>query len=139
MLAGSAEADNNMIQLYDCTCSGYVQTYQCTVLGAGTTIWQGSAFNCSQAQNKIELRHSEYKSPQRATGQCNDRAVEAESAGIVNNCHVSLLNVTVGEEMDGETIECVHRDIESNTTQIGEIRLDITQGINRNIVYYYDS
>ena len=99
LLAGSGDAGSSLIQFHDCTCPGYVQIYQCSVFGGGTTIWQGSAFtNCLRGLNSIELRHSAYADSQGAMGQCNDGAIMAKSAGVVNGSYVSLLNITVGEE-----------------------------------------
>ena len=88
--------ENEFVQLYDCNCIGYQQVYQCTVFGAGFTVWQGSAFECPQLHNEIRLRHSEYAPMNSgATGVCNDGAISAGSVVSTNNYYTSILNVTV--------------------------------------------
>ena len=46
------------MQLYDCTCDGHPQIYECTAFGGGFTDWQGSAFDCEGNQNMVRLRHT---------------------------------------------------------------------------------
>ena len=54
----------------------------------------------------------------------------ARSVGVVNgSCYVSILNVTVGEEMDNRTIECARHDLSSQTNTTYGVNLDIIQGM----------
>ena len=117
-----------LIQLNDCTCLGYTQTFECTVFGGGLTIWKSSAFSgCEQFENEIRLRHSQFTNSQsQATGQCNDGTVVATSMGVSENCYTSQLNVTVRQEIVNETIECI-RDMQG-TTIVGQRTLSLTQG-----------
>ena len=113
------------MQLYDCTCDGHSQIYECTVSGGGFTIWQGSAFDCEQNHNMVRLRHTAYATE--AVGDCNDRAIMASSIGVSNNdYYTSMLNITVGQEMNNETVDCVHHDTQGRTTIIGQKALMIT-------------
>ena len=115
------------MQLFECTCVGYTQIYECTVLGGHLTIWQGSAFECD-SDNFIRLRHSAYGTGAGVNGECNDGAMVARSVGVSANHYTSMLNITVGHEMINKTIECLHRDIQGNTSTIGQAVLRITEG-----------
>ena len=114
-----------LVQLDDCTCLGYTQTFQCKVFGGGLTIWKGSAFSdCEQFEDEIRLRHSQYTS--QATGQCNDGTIVATSTDVSGNCYTSQLSVTVRQEIINETIECIRAM--QNTTRVGQRVLSLTQG-----------
>ena len=95
-------------------------TYECTVVGTlyGTTVWRGSAFNCISGE--ISLIHSLYteSAHRRARGQCNNGSIIAQSLGINDGCYISQLSVTVGADVIGKTIECVH-DSGGITTVVG--------------------
>jgi hypothetical protein len=120
------EEGSMLVQLDDCTCLGYNQTFECTVFGGGFTIWHGSAFsNCQR--NEIQLRHSVYATSQ-ATGQCNGGEIVARSVEVSENCYISQLNVIVGREIINETIECAHSGTQHKTTSIGQRTLNLTQG-----------
>ena len=121
------ENKNNFVQLYDCTCLGHTQIFECTVCGPGFTVWQGSALQCQASE--IRLRHSQFINSQ-VTGECNDGAIAAWSVGSQNGCYVSVLTVDIGMEMVNQTIECVYYDnVQSSSTTVGETRLIITEGI----------
>ena len=117
------EEGSMLVQLNDCTCLGYTQTFECTVFGGGFTIWHSTAFsNCQR--NEIQLRHSVYTTSQ-ATGQCNRGEIVAKSVGVSENCYISRLNVSIGLEIINETIECVHSDTQHLTTSIGQRILNL--------------
>ena len=122
----AGNSSNDFVHLFECTCVRYTQIYECTVFGGGFTIWQGSAFECNQNQNLIRLRHSKYDTG--AMGSCNDGAVVASSVGVSGSHYMSMLNITERHEMINETIECVHRDIQGNSSTIGQAVLRITEG-----------
>ena len=88
-------------------CPGDVLMYNCTINGAGSTIWSGSAFDCEMRNDEIILRHSQFESG--SSGNCNDGAVTAQSLGVVDNtCFSSQLSVTVNLEMNNKTVQCAH-------------------------------
>ena len=116
---------NALIQLNDCTCLGYTQTFECNVFGAGITIWQGTAFDCQR--NEIRLRHSQYINSQ-ATGECNGGTVVARSVGFTENCYTSQLSVAIGQEIVNDTIECIYIDTQDVSTIVGQKKISITQG-----------
>ena len=102
------------------------QTFECTAFGGGLTTWQGTAFDCLEQKNKIELRHSEYRNSQ-ANGVCNNGAITAISTGISDGCYVSQLNVTIREEMINKTIKCVHYDTGRRDIIVGQKILTTTE------------
>ena len=96
--------------------------YECRVLGPGTTHWEGSAFH-TDCGNSIILRHSQFSS-QSAGGSCNNGGIVGHSVGIVDQCFVSQLNVTIESSLNGATVSCIYvsegqrRDIGNNTIVI---------------------
>lgn len=91
----------------ECICSGDTVSYKCTVMGRGTTLWQGSAFrDC--ASNHIALLHSQFTSDEGAYGTCNNGAIVGWSIAVEDDCYTSQLNVTISTELDGSNVECVY-------------------------------
>ena len=96
--------------LSDCVCPGHELMLECTVVGAGSTVWWGSAFDCPASANEISLRHSKFGS---GTSQgCNGiigRSINttSDSDGIK---YISQLIVQLDENdtLEGRTVECVH-------------------------------
>ena len=79
---------STLVQLNDCTCLGYTQSFECTIFGAGVTIWGSSTFvNCENEY--IRLRHSRFLAGSRVTAdnKCNDGAVIASSIGESEGCY----------------------------------------------------
>ena len=87
------------------SCPGDVLTIECTIMGRGATVWQGTAFQCGSS---IILRHSQFGGSYNSIWTCNDGAIVAQALGIVNNSYVSQLNVTVSLELNNTTVECWH-------------------------------
>ena len=117
---------NTFIEVYDCTCLGHTQIFECTACGPGFTVWQGSALQCQP--NEIRLRHSQFNSE--AHGHCNDGAIVARSVGSQGECYTSMLSVTVGQEMVDRTIECAYYNIQTGKLIIiNQATLRLTQGM----------
>ena len=93
-----------------CVCPGDILTYECTVMGAGTTVWAGNAFNCPSYDNEISLLHSRFMSDNVYYHTCNNGAIVARSLSVDGNNYTSQLNVTVTPETIGKTIECHYDD-----------------------------
>jgi hypothetical protein len=110
---------NNTLQVpenVDCACPGEVLTYTCNIAGGGTTLWTGSAFDCSSTSDEIRLRHSTFASGG-TSGSCNNEAMRARSIGLSNgNCYTSELSVTVSTSFNGRTIECIYNTGTSERT-----------------------
>ena len=135
LIAGIEDNSSSLTHLSDCTCLGYVQTFECVVFGAGITIWQGTGFDFPCV---IQLRHSQYNNS-RAIGDCNDGAIIASSVGVLGDRYISQLNVTITQEMTNETIKCMHEDILGNRSIIGrKTLLSITTGNYCNSTWYHN-
>ena len=91
-------------------CSGDLLTLQCSALGAGITVWEGSAIlECYGTNtNTISLSHSGYNLPDKPRRVCNNGAIVARAIGVDGNNYTSQLNVTVSAEVNNKTVECVH-------------------------------
>ena len=114
----------------ECICPGHDLTFECSILGNGVTVWQGSAFDCGSSSNQILLSHSRFEG---ATGHCNNRAIVASSIDVLpgtgDQCFISQLNVAVTDAMRNKTVECFH--IQPNlqlSAVIGNITLIFTTG-----------
>ena len=121
---------NGLTTKSTCTCLGYNVMFECTVFGGYgvTTVWKGTAFNCSNGLNEISLIHSRFPTEEGAHGSCNNGKIKGQSLWIENNYYISQLNVLVSFEMLGETIECIHDDgIKEDL--IGRITITSTTGL----------
>ena len=88
------------------SCPGDVLTIECTTMGSGATVWQGTAFQCDY--DEIVLRHSQFGGSHNPIGYCNNGAIVAQGLGVVNNSYISQLNVTVSLELNNTTVDCMH-------------------------------
>ena len=91
-----------------CVPEGDTVVYQCTVTdttGGLSTIWQGTAFNCSDIGNEIFLAHSRYG--MNLILRCSNGALVGEGIGNNGNDYTSQLSVIVNSDLNGTTIECV--------------------------------
>ena len=78
----------------------------------GSTIWTGTAFQCSTTSNQIRLSHSQFANNM-AAGVCGSlRAIALEVQG---HSFLSQLSVTATTELNGTTLSCFL----SGVTEIG--------------------
>ena len=95
--------------LSDCVCPGHELRLECTVVGKGTTIWRGSAFNCTL--NRIDLHHSQFESGT-SVGECNNGRIIGHSINTTSDSdgikYISQLIIQLDENgtLDGRTVEC---------------------------------
>lgn len=115
-----------------CACPGDTLTFTCNAVGGGATIWRGTAFNCSEENNQIRLRHSQFASADGVVGSCNKGAIVGQSIGKENNCYSSRLNVSIDVLFNNKTVECVQDSFSSTngTTEIGQSSFNVISGIN---------
>lgn len=86
-----------------CECPDYSITYECTVVGGVSTVWQGSAVDCT---NEIVLLHSRFMSGGDVR-ECNDGAIIGRSTAVENNdWFTSQLTVRISSTSVGKTILC---------------------------------
>ena len=107
-----------------CLCPEDVLTLVCSVSYDVATVWKGTIFNCPSSGNEIVLRHSRFEGG--ITGSCNDGALVAYSTEVTNNSYTSQLNVTVSQEMNNGTIECIKEGV--NVISVGICTLIIATG-----------
>ena len=93
-----------------CACPGDTLTYECTVVGTGSTIWTGSAFNCSNSNYMILLLHNRFSSTKGDYGSCNNGDIVGRSLSAEGNNYTSQLNVTITPDTAGKTTECLYDD-----------------------------
>ena len=109
-----------------CACPGDVLTYTCTVIGAGSTLWTGTLFDCPANGSTIILQHDSYRSGG-AVGECNNGAVIAQSVAVVDDCYSSQLTFTASDGFNNKTIQCTH--ISNNgSIAIGSSFLSVVNG-----------
>jgi hypothetical protein len=95
-----------------------------------STLWRGSAFDCARMGDEINLLHSLYTVNSlgtRASGDCNNGSIVAQILGVKkDNTYVSQLNVTVSDNVIGNTIECNYFNTTTTTVmRVGEETLHI--------------
>ena len=98
--------------LSDCVCPGHELRLECTVVGAGSTVWSGSAFSVCH-WNEIVLLHSWFEDGL-AVRECNNGviAIVGRSIRQVGDNYTSQLTVhlNVNSTLRGKTVECFHDD-----------------------------
>lgn len=127
-------ASNRFTQVDECVCPGFNLTFECSILGSGLTVWQGSAFDCSSSSHQILLSHSQFEDG--ISGNCNNGANVAHSIDVVpasngtaDQCFISQLHVAVTDAMRNKTIECFHDTDPQQSAVIGNTTLIFTTGI----------
>ena len=101
---------SQLVVLSDCVCPGHQLRLECTVVGVGTTIWRGSAFDCPSSSNRIILRHSQFESG--TSGGCNSGGIIARSINTTSDSdgikYISQLIIQLDENgsLDGRTVGC---------------------------------
>ena len=100
---------NQLILTNDCPCPGQNLTFECTIVGGGTTEWQGAeVFDCPDFSNEILLRHNNFGST--VMGECNAGAIVGRSLRVEDNCYTSQLSVVYSESLNGRNVICAHDD-----------------------------
>lgn len=95
---------NDLRLLDDCICPGHNITFQCTTVGGGITVWQGTAFDCPQSSNEIALRHAQFWG---SVGVCNGGDICAHADSIqLPDCYTSNLTVYITPALEGRTVRC---------------------------------
>ena len=108
-----------------CACFNEILTFNCTIVGDGTTLWNGTAFVCVSDFNEIPLRHDNFGTPSGAGGSCTGGRLIGRSLSSNNNCFTSELLVNASAELNNKTIRCIHRDSQGQMVPVGEVVLTI--------------
>ena len=122
----AASARNNGLSVIsECICRGYNATYECSVVGPGSTVWRGSGFQgCSN--NQITLFHSQFS--EGTVGICNFGTILGRSVRVESNCYTSQLNIFVGADVIETTVLCSY-DNGVNEIDIGNTTITLTTGM----------
>ena len=127
-----------LVQETDCVCPGYAVEFKCTVIGSGSTVWKGTAFQCSDSDGSLILRHSHFVN-RTDDKVCNDGAVVARPLQIIENFpqtyYMSQLRLTIGLETNNKSVQCAH-DNGTEENVVGTITVSITSGLS-NFKFYY--
>ena len=126
ILTGNAR----LLLMTRCVCPGTLITYQCTVSGGGTTVWQGSSFSCDNSDDgTLPLRHSRFDNGS-LIKECNSDniMIVAREIEVMGDNYTSQLIIPVTQEIDTKTVECAH-DNGTITTVVGTSTVNITSGL----------
>lgn len=137
----------------ECVCSGHQLTLQCTVVGAGATVWRGSAFSsCTGAgssDDEMLLRHSSFSTGGGTTESCNRGAIIGRGLRGIHNRYTSQLTITLDASftLEGKTVECVYDTFTQknlivignytiiyNRGMLNHMRIMITQQLSNDII-----
>ena len=103
----------------------------------GSTVWNGTHFDCPNSNNAITLLHNRFLSE---SGNCNNGSIEAKSLRVDENTYTSQINITINSNILGQTITCQYYD-NIMTSTIGSIKLTqegkIISTQSYTIYYYY--
>ncbi len=122
-------SQNRLILTNDCPCPGQNLTFECTIVGGGTTVWQGAqVFDCPDFFNEILLRHINFGSS--VMGECNAGAIVGRSLRVDGNRYTSQLSVAYNERLNGKNITCAHDDGFTISSRISLVITQDSTGIN---------
>ena len=93
-------------------CVGNILIFECTATGGVSTVWSGTVFSCSSADNEIVLLHSRFiSSISNTSNSCNNETVVGQGLYVDHEHNVSRytsqLNVTIDFTLTGKDITCV--------------------------------
>ena len=90
--------------------------FECSVMGTGFTIWNGSVFHCPSSNNKIILFHTRYNMTGGIERSCNNEQVMilGQSIGVSKNVYTSRITITSKSELIRQSIECRYDDGNTN-------------------------
>ena len=108
---------DQLVVLSECACPGGELRLEYTVVGLGSTVWSGTAFDCPGQGDEILLRHTQFESG--VEGQCtngmiighsHNRTFDGPNSKFTSQLiiHLPLLNAT--NTLEGKTVECIYDD-----------------------------
>ena len=107
------------MELSECVCPGKELRLECTVVGGGSTVWRGTAFDHTCRSDGIVLRHSQFESG--VKGFCNNGMITGRNVNRTfddpNSTYISQLTIQLPLRNDtnntleeGKTVECIYDD-----------------------------
>ena len=117
-----------LLLLNECVCPGHELRLECTVVGGGFTVWRGSAFDCDERANQIQLRHTQFEHGA-AVGECNNGKIIGSSLRRVDLNFTSqlIVQLDINSTLEGRTLACVHNN-GSHETAVGMYTITYTTG-----------
>ena len=104
-------------------------TFSCTVLGGVATLWKGTAFDCTERDNEILLRHGKFADPEGTSGGCNLGAIVGTSVQVEGtDCYTSQLSVNISDGLNNKTVGCILNSDSGMPIVIGETSLSVITG-----------
>ena len=119
----------------ECACPGQQLTLQCTVVGAGTTVWKSSAFSSctggTGSDDEMLLRHSLFSSGGGTTESCNNGAIIGRGLSGIHNRYTSQLTILLDANftLKGKTVQCVYDNLIQQRQAIGNYTIIYKRGI----------
>ena len=101
--------------------------FQCSVIGEGNTVYEGSAFDCHSSRNEITLLHSRFSSNSATSKVCNNGDIVGKSLRVEDDCYTSQLSVKVSSNLIGKTVKCLY-DNGSATETVGMYSIAVING-----------
>ena len=90
-------------------CLGDVLIFECTVTRGGSTVWNGTAFDCSNSNDEIALLHNRFSNSSYYIIICNNGDVTGQGLYVEHDqYYTSQLNVTINPALIGKNIICAH-------------------------------
>ena len=110
-------------------------TFTCSIVGGGSTIWNGTAFDCpsntNTFNNQIFLRHSAFGMLDEPSGTCNEGAIVGEGVSVESTRYTSRLIVRVNSNIVGKNVSCIYEDsAQARETLVGITTIELTSGGN---------
>ena len=112
-------------------CPGYNLQLTCTTIETGTTGATAWTINTTAADrcSDVFLRHASFFDPEGVSVEmsCRGRSIVGRSLSVDGDRYTSILDVTVGANLDGLIIGCEY-DSGAVTTPIGSYPVALTTG-----------
>ena len=99
-----------IVTTHKCIYPGDTVTYECSVIGTGTTVFRGSAIEseCESSNNEIILLHSRYNLTDGTVVTCKSGTIVGRSLRVDDLCYISQLDLNFSSDLIGKTVECIH-------------------------------
>ena len=117
---------NELLIRSDCICPGRSLQITCSVVGLGSTVWEGTTFDCPSSENKISLFHTGFATNS-SVGSCNDGITARGLSVSGQNCFLSEVTIIPSSATNGQTVTCNYDNGETSMP-IGTVTVNLTTG-----------
>ena len=107
--------------------------FDCSIAGAGSTVWTGSAFDCTSSNNDITLLHSRFNESKYLleAPSCNGGDIWVQNISVNEHIYTSKISVNVSTHLFETNIRCLYDD-GLNVTIIKNFTIDGILGVSIN-------